>query len=99
MVASAFKKERIASYLEVISSAKVPIIKFDHHSSGISVDILVNNMSGLDTGKMMSKFVAEYPVLKPLTLCLKVFLQQRKLNDTYSGGVGSFVLCVVRWSA
>jgi non-canonical poly(A) RNA polymerase PAPD5/7 len=35
----------------------------------------------------------EFPPLKPLLMVLKVFLTQRKLNDTYSGGIGSFVLC------
>jgi non-canonical poly(A) RNA polymerase PAPD5/7 len=64
----------IASYLEIISNAKVPIIKLDHKVSGISVDICVNNSSGLATGKIIKKLLREFPPLKPLTLVLKVFL-------------------------
>jgi non-canonical poly(A) RNA polymerase PAPD5/7 len=51
------KKRNVASYLEVISNAKVPIVKLDHLRSGISIDICVNNSSGLDTGKLIRKFV------------------------------------------
>lgn len=49
-LAEALGKEKLASYLEVISSAKVPIVKLDHIRYGISVDICVNNDSGLITG-------------------------------------------------
>ena len=33
----------LASYIETIETAKVPIVKFDHKRTGISVDICVNN--------------------------------------------------------
>ena len=33
----------LASYVETIETAKVPIVKFDHKRTGISVDICVNN--------------------------------------------------------
>lgn len=83
----------IASYLELISSAKFPIIKLDYSLFNISVDICINNNSGITTGKMMKSYVRQYPPLRPLIMTLKVFLSQRKLHDTYSGGIGSFVLC------
>jgi non-canonical poly(A) RNA polymerase PAPD5/7 len=63
--------------LQVIRSAKVPIVKFDHRRSGISVDICVNNDSGITTGKLLRKYVREYPPLRPLTMVLKVFLVRR----------------------
>lgn len=64
----------IASYVEVIANAKVPIIKFDHIASGVSVDILCDNASGMETGKIMKRFTADYPALIPLTILLKIFL-------------------------
>lgn len=73
-LADAIRSANIASYLEVISSAKVPIIKMDHLSSGIAIDVCINNSSGLDTGKLIKKFVRQYPPLRPLTMVLKVFL-------------------------
>lgn len=36
-------------YIEVISNAKFPIIKLDH-SLNVSMDICINNSSGIDTG-------------------------------------------------
>jgi non-canonical poly(A) RNA polymerase PAPD5/7 len=84
-----------ATYVEAITHAKVPIVKLDHRQSGISIDICVNNDSGLRTGAMIRKLVREFPPLRPLTIVLKVFLSQRGMNDTYSGGIGSFVLCAI----
>jgi DNA polymerase sigma len=73
-IADGIRNANIASYLEVVESAKVPIVKFDHVTYGISVDIVYNNLSGLSTGKMMKKYVREYPPLRPLALFLKIFL-------------------------
>lgn len=92
LIEEAIRKLNIVSYIEVIAQAKVPILKFDHLSSGISVDVCINNDSGLRTGKIMRNFVQQFPPLRPLTMVLKVFLSQRKLHETYTGGVGSFVL-------
>ena len=38
--------------------------------------------------KQMDSLVA----LKPIALVLKVFLQQRELNEVYTGGIGSYAL-------
>ena len=81
-----------ASYVEAIVNAKVPIVKFDHAPTGIAVDICLNEESGLRTGYIIRDLVQQYPPLRHLTIVLKVFLSQRGMNETYSGGVGSFVL-------
>lgn len=85
----------VATYVEAIKTAKVPIVKFDHMKTGISVDICLNNDSGLRTGATIRKLVEDYPPLRPLTIVLKIFLAQRNMNEPYSGGMGSFVLAVV----
>lgn len=46
----------------------------DHIASGISIDILCNNDSGIETGRILKKHVKDFPALKPLTVLLKVFL-------------------------
>jgi non-canonical poly(A) RNA polymerase PAPD5/7 len=69
----AIRGQNIATYIEVVSGAKIPIVKFDH-VSGVSVDILCNNSDGMQTAKLMKKYVREFPPLKPLTVLLKVFL-------------------------
>jgi DNA polymerase sigma len=73
-VAERFARKGIASYVEVISSAKVPIIKMDHASSGISFDILLNNSSGLETGRLIRRYVKRFPQLRPLAITLKIYL-------------------------
>lgn len=35
------------------------------------------------------------PPMRPLVIVLKVFLQQRELNEVYSGGIGSYALLVM----
>ena len=64
----------MATYVEAIVKAKVPIVKLDHARSGLSVDICINNDSGSRTGALIRRYVREYPPLRPLTLVLKLFL-------------------------
>ena len=44
---------------------------------------------------MLKKFQKEWPMLRPLILFLKYFLKCRNMNDTYTGGIGSFLLCMM----
>jgi DNA polymerase sigma len=74
LLAEALKSSGIVSYVEAIVNAKVPIVKLDHKLSGISVDICINNDSGLRTGKMIRRFVRQFPPLRPMVLVLKLFL-------------------------
>lgn len=69
-------------------------MKFDHVSN-VSIDIVLNNDSGIVNGNLLKEYAAKYPMMRPLTLVLKVFMSQRKLRETYSGGIGSFVLSVL----
>ncbi|KHG29292.1 PAP-associated domain-containing 5 [Gossypium arboreum] len=50
----------------------------------------------VDNGPKAVEFIKEavlkWPQLRPLCLILKVFLQQRDLNEVYSGGIGSYAL-------
>ena len=39
--------------------------------------------------------MSAWPMLRPLVLVLKYYLKQRGLAETYSGGIGSFLLCVM----
>ena len=73
-VAENLTKKRIVSYIEVLSNAKVPIVKFDHYPSGISFDICMNNTSGMDSGKLIRDYVKIYPQLRPLAITLKIYL-------------------------
>ncbi|MFN7124084.1 MAG: hypothetical protein ACK4NM_18815, partial [Hydrogenophaga sp.] len=71
------------------------IIKFKHAASGVAVDISFDVPGGLRTAEMVKDYMRRFPMIKPLALVLKYFLAQRDLNETYTGGVGSFMLTMM----
>ena len=94
-LADEIKKRDLASYMEIIPGAKVPIIKMDHKKSGISLDICCNEATGIQGASVVASLSEDFPPFKYLTLVLKAFLAQRQLHETYSGGIGSFVLSLM----
>ena len=80
------------SYLEVIEETRVPIVKFTHQPSNLSVDICFDQTAGVHAAQLVSRFMDAMPPFEPLTFVLKYFLASRSLNAPYSGGIGSFAL-------
>ena len=59
-------------------------------------DIAFNQLDGLNHLAEVQKLMAEYPESKYLIMVMKCILKQRKLNETYTGGLGSYLLfCMV----
>eukprot|EP00927_Polykrikos_kofoidii_P027623 TRINITY_DN24235_c0_g1_i1.p1 TRINITY_DN24235_c0_g1~~TRINITY_DN24235_c0_g1_i1.p1 ORF type:complete len:482 (+),score=67.63 TRINITY_DN24235_c0_g1_i1:116-1561(+) len=83
------------SWLELIEFAKVPIVKMRSQKSGLRADVAFSQPDGIDTSKFIRERMKEYPQMKPLVLFLKYFLLQRGLHETYTGGMGSYLLCNV----
>lgn len=74
-------RERLpVSYLELVSHARVPIIKLDHERTGVSVDICINNDQGIRTGELVKQYMADFPALKPLMMVMKIFLVRFPFN-------------------
>ncbi|KAK9071794.1 hypothetical protein SSX86_008223 [Deinandra increscens subsp. villosa] len=71
---------------------KVPIIKYVEKRSGISFDVSFDMENGPKAAEHIQDATSKWPPLRPLCLILKVFLQQRELNEVYSGGIGSYAL-------
>ena len=80
-LADSIRENMEVSYIEAIITAKVPIVKLDHKASGLSVDICINNDSGITTGRLIKKLVREFPPLRILTIVLKTFLVSYKINN------------------
>jgi non-canonical poly(A) RNA polymerase PAPD5/7 len=80
------------SYLEVIEKTRVPLVKFTHGPTGISVDVCFNQKTGPQAAALMHQYMEALPPLRPLTFVLKKFMSSRGLNQPYTGGVGSFLL-------
>ncbi|CAD8210064.1 unnamed protein product [Paramecium octaurelia] len=78
--------------VNLIANAKVPIIKFVEVESQYHFDISFNQLDGLKQIQELETAFELYPELKFLLMTLKCVLRQRDLNETYSGGVGSFLL-------
>ncbi|RLN93769.1 hypothetical protein BBJ28_00008449 [Nothophytophthora sp. Chile5] len=91
-LATALEELDWVSYLEVIDKARIPIVKLVHKATDIHVDVSFNVAGGLATADLVKHYMRVYPSFRPLTLVLKYFMAQRGLNETYSGGIGSFLL-------
>jgi non-canonical poly(A) RNA polymerase PAPD5/7 len=85
-------RERARRSLEVVESARIPLVKYVDAASGTAVDVSFDVESGLRTGKLVRSYMDAMPPLRPLVLVLKFFLAQRGLNETFTGGVGSYML-------
>ncbi len=80
---------------EEILGAKVPILKITEKATKIPMDICFNMLDGCKAIEPIKALLKKYPPLKPLVLVIKTFLRERKLNETYRGGIGSFLLIVM----
>ncbi|XP_071716223.1 uncharacterized protein [Rutidosis leptorrhynchoides] len=88
----ALSQKGVAKKIQVIAKARVPIIKFVEKRSGISFDVSFDMDNGPKAAEYIQDAISKWPPLRPLCLILKVFLQQRELNEVYSGGIGSYAL-------
>ncbi|KAI4322932.1 hypothetical protein L6164_022580 [Bauhinia variegata] len=88
----ALSQRGIAKKIQVIRKARVPIIKFVEKRSGVAFDISFDVENGPKAVDYIQEAVTRWPPLRQLCLILKVFLQQRELNEVYSGGIGSYAL-------
>lgn len=83
-------------HLEVLLNAKVPIIKFTHGPSQVDFDITFNELSGVQNAEEVAQALKIHPEIKYLLMIMKLVLRQRKMNNTFTGGIGSFLLmCII----
>ena len=94
-LATALARKGAATKVALISKARIPIVKFEAVPSGFAFDVSFDVANGPAAAAWMRDQMASLPPLRPLTLVLKAFLQQRELNEVYSGGVGSYALVVL----
>ncbi|KAL9403627.1 hypothetical protein Peur_000599 [Populus x canadensis] len=88
----ALSQKGVAKKIQVIARARVPIVKFVEKRSGVSFDISFDVNGGPIAAEFIKNAISKWPELRPLCLILKVFLQQRELNEVYSGGISSYAL-------
>eukprot|EP00916_Digyalum_oweni_P016159 GHVL01026504.1.p1 GENE.GHVL01026504.1~~GHVL01026504.1.p1 ORF type:complete len:470 (-),score=108.88 GHVL01026504.1:166-1575(-) len=81
--------------IELVTGAKVPIIKFTDSITGLPVDISFNMYNARETSLFVEESVKKFPAARYLIVFLKYFLAQRGLGETYTGGIGSYLLCTM----
>ncbi|KAI1387351.1 uncharacterized protein F4822DRAFT_406191 [Hypoxylon trugodes] len=83
-------------YVEVISRAKVPLVKYTEMRSRLKFDISFEKIDGHRAIQTFLDWKAKYPVLPKLVAVVKQFLLMRGLNEPVNGGIGGFsVICMV----
>ncbi len=94
-LAGVIKRNGLTDKVTIIGKAKVPIIKFITTHGRFSVDISVNQQNGVAAGKMIKHFLREFPALRSLVLIIKSFLNQRSMNEVFTGGLGNYsIVCL-----
>jgi len=81
------------SSLELIEAAKVPVLKVRSQACGLRADVVFNQPDGIKSSEWVRDRLEEYPQMRPMIVFLKYFLLQRGLHETYTGGMGSYLLC------
>ena len=95
-LAQVLMKDDEYEQIQIIRSAKVPLVKLVEKTTKINFDISFNKLDGVKQIKIVESALKSYPEMRYLIVVLKCMLRQRDLHETYHGGVGSFLLfCLV----
>jgi non-canonical poly(A) RNA polymerase PAPD5/7 len=94
-LALALTRRGMGTKVALIAKARIPIVKFEEAASGFAFDVSFDVANGPAAAAWMRAQMAALPPLRPLSLVLKAFLQQRELNEVYTGGVGSYAMVVM----
>lgn len=94
-LAQALTRKEMVNNVQVVAKAKVPIIKFVEVESGISFDISFDIANGPVAAEYVRELMTKLPPMRPLLFIVKIFLQQRDMNEVYTGGIGSYALLVM----
>ena len=94
-LAAALTRGSVGHKIALVAKARIPIVKFEERLSAHLFDISFDVTNGSTAAEWMRQQMCALPPLRPLSLVLKAFLQQRELNEVYTGGVGSYALTVM----
>eukprot|EP01064_Diplonema_japonicum_P003472 TRINITY_DN12234_c0_g2_i1.p1 TRINITY_DN12234_c0_g2~~TRINITY_DN12234_c0_g2_i1.p1 ORF type:complete len:583 (+),score=149.62 TRINITY_DN12234_c0_g2_i1:44-1750(+) len=83
------------AYPQVIKQTKVPIVKFMHKETWIDVDISFNSPNGRVNSELVVRYCKRLPIVSPLVLLIKYFLQQRSMHEPFTGGLGSYAVSLM----
>ena len=94
-MAACLRRHNLATDVQVIAKAKVPIIKFVTTYARLKVDISLNHTNGLTTASYVNSWLQKWPHIRPLILVVKHLLMQRGMSEVFSGGLGSYSVIIM----
>ncbi|CAG8575696.1 6847_t:CDS:10 [Rhizophagus irregularis] len=71
---------------QIVSKAKVPIVRLFDQNLDLACDINVNNTLALHNTRLIRKYVSIDPRVQPLAMIVKHWARKRVLNDAAKGG-------------
>lgn len=89
------RTNKLATEVEVIAHAKVPIIKFVDPKSRLHIDVSFERTNGIDAAKRIRRWLVSTPGLRELVLVVKQFLRTRRLNNVHVGGLGGYATIII----
>ncbi|KAI9732555.1 MAG: hypothetical protein M1834_003890 [Cirrosporium novae-zelandiae] len=94
--ANFLRSNHIASDIQTIPKARVPIVKFIDKVTGLKVDVSFDNSSGLVANQTFAMWKEMYPAMPVLVSIIKQFLLMRRFDDVSTGGLGGFsIICLI----
>lgn len=69
----------------------MPIVKFVETTSGINFDASFDVANGPQAATYIKTLLDDIPTMKPLVRILKIFLQQREMNEVRGFNGGAFM--------
>lgn len=94
-MAACLRRHNLATDVQVIAKAKVPIIKFVTTYARLKVDISLNHTNGLTAASYVNSWLRKWPHIRPLILVVKHLLMQRGMSEVFSGGLGSYSVIIM----
>lgn len=75
--------------------AKVPIVRFRDHATGVEVDMNVNNVVGLRNTRLLRCYAQLDPRTAPLVLAVKAWASGHNINEAKHGTLSSYSLALM----
>ncbi|KAF9402804.1 hypothetical protein BGZ94_004824 [Podila epigama] len=76
--------------VEVVSGARVPVLKFTDHKTGIKVEINYGHYAGLYNTRMIECYVCMDDRVQSFLYILKAFVKARGINSPPNGSLSSY---------
>lgn len=87
-----FRQSDCFVFVKMVEFAKVPVLKAVYKETQINVDISVNRKNGYEARNIIQSVIQVNPSIKYILYVIKYFLRQRSLNESYRGGISSFII-------